>query len=373
MENELTNVIDALPALIWIALPDGQVDFVNRQWCAYTGLSVKDSYGDGWQKAIHPDDLPQVLKGRKHSISSGQPGETEVRMRRVDGVFRWFQFRANPITDAAGTVMKWCGMSWDIEDRKRAEISLAESEQRFKTIFDEAGTGIALADLNGGLPIRNNRALQTMLDCSEEELSRRETFDQLTFEGDREGDAARFRELCEGRFDNLKAEKHFVLRDGRSVWANVIFTLLRDDEGRPRYIIAIHEDITERKLVLERLQANQELLDLAQKSAGAMACDWYVQKEINYWSPEQEALFGLAPGTFDGTYKSWKKMMYAPDWPTVVAAIEHAHETGKVTAEYRVVWPDGSLHWLSTNGRMFFDEAGEAVRMVGFTSNVTRR
>ena len=104
-----------------------------------------------------------------------------------------------------------------------------------------------------------------------------------------------------------------------------------------------------------------------------MAFDWYIQQEINYWSPEQEALFGLAPGTFDGTYKSWKKMMYAPDWPMVVDAIKHAHQTGKVTAEYRVVWPDGSLHWLSTNGRMFFDEAGQPLRMVGFTSDVTRR
>jgi signal transduction histidine kinase len=66
-------------------------------------------------------------------------------------------------------------------------------------------------------------------------------------------------------------------------------------------------------------------------------------------------------------------MMYAPDWPMVVDAIEHAHETGKVTAEYRVVWPDGSLHWLSTNGRMFFDDTGEPLRMVGFTSDVTRR
>jgi PAS domain S-box-containing protein len=104
-----------------------------------------------------------------------------------------------------------------------------------------------------------------------------------------------------------------------------------------------------------------------------MAFDWYTQREINYWSPEQEALFGLTPGTFDGTYKSWKKMMYAPDWPLVVAAIQRAHQTGQVTAEYRVVWPDGSLHWLATKGQMFFDDQGKPFRMVGFTSDVTPR
>jgi PAS domain S-box-containing protein len=258
-------------------------------------------------------------------------------------------------------------------ERALSEEALKSSEQQFKTIFDEAGAGIALVDLTSEAPIRNNRALQKMLGCTEEELSRFETFDRLTHETDREKDAATFRELKDGKRDSLRLEKHFVLEDGRSIWANVIFNLLRDDEGRPHYIIAIHEDITERKQTLETMQAKQDLLDLAQKSAGAMAFDWYIQQEINSWSPEQEALFGLAPGTFDGTYKTWKSMMYKLDWPIVVDAIRHAHETGKVMVEYRVVWPDGSLHWLSTNGRMFFDDAGEPLRMVGFTSDVTKR
>ena len=258
-------------------------------------------------------------------------------------------------------------------ERSLSEEALRRSELQFKTVFDEAGAGIALVDLKGETLIRNNRALQKMLGCTEEELGRIETFEDLTHEAERENDSITYRELCAGERDSLRLEKHFVLKDGRSIWVNVIFTLLRDEDGRPRYIVAIHEDITERKLALERLQSNQDLLDLAQKSAGAMAFDWYIQQEINYWSPEQEALFGLDPGTFDGTYKTWKKMMYAPDWPIVVDAIKHAHKTGKVTAEYRVVWPDGSLHWLSTNGRMFFDETGEPLRMVGFTSDVTRR
>ena len=161
--------------------------------------------------------------------------------------------------------------------------------------------------------------------------------------------------------------------DGEYRWFLFRVSPLRDESGNIVKWYGINIDITERKLALERLQSNQDLLDLAQKSAGAMAFDWYIQQEINYWSAEQEALFGLPPGTFDGTYKTWKGMMYAPDWPIVVDAIRHAHKTGKVTAEYRVVWPDGSLHWLSTNGRMFFDNAGEPLRMVGFTSDVTHR
>src|SRR5678815_5176336 len=139
-----------------------------------------------------------------------------------------------------------------------------------------------------------------------------------------------FRDLCEGKCDTMRMEKHFVLRDGTSIWANVIFTLLRDDAGDPRYVIAIHEDITERKHAVEKLQAKQDLLDLAQKAARAMAFDWYIQEPVNTWSPEQEALYGVSPGTFDGRFESWKSLIHPKDWPLVIKSLQHAHNTGEI-------------------------------------------
>lgn len=366
-------IIDAVPGLIATLSPSGEVETVNKRLLDYFGQTLDELTQWGTNGTVHVDDLPHVVNVFSQSIRSGTPYEIVQRMRRYDGAYRWVENRGFPIRTVDGSVSRWCVLLTDVDESIRAEDSLHESEQLFKTIFDEAGTGITLVDLVGGEAIRNNRALQRMLGCSEEELGQFETYDRLTFEEDREKDANDFRELCEGERDSLNIEKHFVLKNGESIWANAIFTLLRDDVGRPRYIITIHEDITQRKLALERLQANQELLDLAQKSAGATAFDWYTQQEINYWSPEQEGLFGLAPGTFDGKYETFKKMLHPPDWPVVLDAIHHAHRTGEVSAEYRVVWPDGSLHWLSTNGRMFFDESGEPLRMVGFTSDVTRR
>src|SRR5262249_53559186 len=93
----------------------------------------------------------------------------------------------------------------------------------------------------------------------------------------------------------------------------------------------------------------------------------------NTWTTEQEALYGLAPGGFDGKYESWRKLVYAPDWPGVVESLKHAHETGEISAEFRVVWPDGSIHWLMAEGQMFFDDQGRPLRMVGFTADITSR
>ena len=133
------------------------------------------------------------------------------------------------------------------------------------------------------------------------------------------------------------------------------------------------EDSSEHKRALEQLQAQKDLLDLAQKAARAMAFDWYIQQEINTWSPEQEELYGIAPGTFEGTFESWKKLVHPNDWPVVVAALRHAQQTGEIAVEYRVVWPDETIHWLAANGQMFFDAEGKPFRMVGFTADVTAR
>ena len=129
----------------------------------------------------------------------------------------------------------------------------------------------------------------------------------------------------------------------------------------------------ERKRFEAQLLARQELLDLAQKAGRAVAFDWYIgaREGENGWSPELEAMYGLEPGAFDGTYQGWKMLLHSDDWPAVKAALNRARESGDVAAEYRVVHKDGTVHWLRAKGRMFFDAAGQPERMVGFMSDVT--
>ena len=123
----------------------------------------------------------------------------------------------------------------------------------------------------------------------------------------------------------------------------------------------------------QELRARQEMLDLAQTAAGAVAYDWNVgaRESENRWSPELEALFGLEPGTFDGTYEGWKELVHPDDWPALKLAIKRAHESGDVATEYRVIHKDGAVHWLRGKGRMFFDAEGRPERNVGFIYDVT--
>jgi formate hydrogenlyase transcriptional activator len=118
-------VIDALPTLAWSARSDGSADFFNQRWLDYTGLSPEEAGDWGWTVALHSGDLNRLVDYWRSVLASGEPGETEARLRRFDGVYRWFLFRATPSFDNAGRIVKWFGTYTDIEDRKRTESLLA--------------------------------------------------------------------------------------------------------------------------------------------------------------------------------------------------------------------------------------------------------
>jgi PAS domain S-box-containing protein len=123
--RDVRLVVDAIPALAWSAQADGSADFFNQRGLDYTGLSAEQARGWGWTVALHSEDLNELVDYRRSVLASGEPGEIEARLRRFDGVYRWFLFRATPSFDNDGNVIKWFGTNTDIEDRKRAECLLA--------------------------------------------------------------------------------------------------------------------------------------------------------------------------------------------------------------------------------------------------------
>jgi PAS domain S-box-containing protein len=144
-QQRLRLVVDTTPAMLNSCRPDGYLDYVNKGWLDYFGFSLEtaldradvmkmsppskaDMYGSEWQPVIHPEDLPGFTDHWKATLASGKPGEQEGRVRRFDGVYRWHLFRAVPLHDETGTLVKWYISAFDIEDRKRAEEALRRSE-----------------------------------------------------------------------------------------------------------------------------------------------------------------------------------------------------------------------------------------------------
>jgi PAS domain S-box-containing protein len=137
----VTLLAEAIPQIVWTARPDGSIDYANGRWLEYTGLSLEQSVGWNWSRALHPDDLDRVSRQWSDSLSTGAIFETEYRLRASDGAYRWFLVRGELVEDEGGRIVKWFGTCTDIDDQKRYVEDLkrandvAESASRAKDQF----------------------------------------------------------------------------------------------------------------------------------------------------------------------------------------------------------------------------------------------
>jgi len=146
-EDRLRLVIDTIPAHVWSTRPDGSVDFINRRWLETTGLTMEDALGWDWGSVVHPDDLARYVDEWRAALAAGEPTESEVRLRRADGEYRWWLTRNVPLRDELGNIVKWYGTAIDIEERHRAEEALREAQANLARVSRVTTMGELTASL----------------------------------------------------------------------------------------------------------------------------------------------------------------------------------------------------------------------------------
>ncbi|KAH8593804.1 hypothetical protein B0O99DRAFT_514983 [Bisporella sp. PMI_857] len=132
------TICNLMPHLVWTTTPEGLCDYYSDGWCTFTGLSKEESYGMGYTKVIHPDDLPRVLSSWQNDKANGIKGETEVRYRRYDGAYRWSLTRIVPFRDKSGRILKWYGTNTDIHNLVMRRIEAARHKAQIMTVLDHA-------------------------------------------------------------------------------------------------------------------------------------------------------------------------------------------------------------------------------------------
>ena len=144
-EDKVRLIIDTVPGLIWTARPDGQLDFISQRWLNYAGMTFEQKLKQDWGAECHPEDIGQVRRKWQAAVAQGKPFEAETRVRRFDGEYRWFLYRAFPLIDRAGHVLGWYGNDIDIHDRKRGEMLLA-GEKRVLEMMASGGSRALILD-----------------------------------------------------------------------------------------------------------------------------------------------------------------------------------------------------------------------------------
>jgi PAS domain S-box-containing protein len=144
-ERRYRTLTESLPQLVWTCAADGRCDYLSRQWLDYTGVPEPEQREFGWlERTIHPDDRERILAHWMGAVRGEHAYDTEFRIRRHDGVYRWFQARATALRDPDGTIASWFGTCTDIQDRKRAEATLTFERNQLETIFRESPAAMAL-------------------------------------------------------------------------------------------------------------------------------------------------------------------------------------------------------------------------------------
>ena len=258
-EAEFRQLVEAMPQILWITRPDGGHTHFNQRWMDFTGRTLEESLGHGWNPAFHPDDQPRAAELWQQAVTTGQPYEIEYRLRRADGSYHWMLGRALPIRDTAGKIVKWFGTCTDIDELKRAQDRISEQA----ALLDKAQDAILVRDLEQRVVYWNHSAERLYGWTAEEARGR--PVQELIYRDPAEFLAATEATMSKGEW--VGGIRQFT-KDGRALAVESRWTLVRDDQGQPRSILAINTDVTERQKIEAQFLRAQRMESIGTLAGG---------------------------------------------------------------------------------------------------------
>jgi PAS domain S-box-containing protein len=377
IERELQATIDTIPALITTFEPDGSRDFVNRTWRDYTGLSQEEAKATAWAIIVHPDDVEAGETEWRGCLASGKVFQMDRRLRRADGAYRWHMMRRVPLRDDQGNIVKWYGIAFDIEDQKRAESALRESEARLAesrqelqltidmipvkiTVYHADGTARQSSNLTWrdytGLSMGDKAAARSWAVAHPDDVKATEA--EWT--------------ACLAKREPFQAEIRLRRRDGVYRWHMVHRAPLRNQRGDVTKWYAVAFDIEDRKRAEDALRQSEAYLAEAQRLSHTGSFGWNLSSGEIIWSAESYRIMGYAPPT-RATIEAVFNRVHPDDAALVREMIERATANKEAfDFEHRLLMPDGSVKHLNVVAHPLIDEPGE-LQFVGAVMDITGR
>lgn len=259
-------LVESLPQLVWTCEADGPCDYLSPQWLEYTGLPEAEQLGDGWTRQLHPDDRKPTQVEWQRAVERGSPLECEFRIRRHDGIYRWFHTQALPLRNSEGRIIKWFGTNTDIDDLKSAEAEYRRELEFTRVLVSKTSALIVLFDEEARF-LHTNRAAAAISGYSEEELAGRALWEVgMT----RPEDEPRLREMFRRQLageDNPLTEIRLRTKTGEWRAVEISSTATRKADGGIDRIIVTGIDVTEKS----RLQ--QEVLSISEQEHARIGHD----------------------------------------------------------------------------------------------------
>jgi PAS domain S-box-containing protein len=369
MENELGRLVRALPGIVWTALPNGDCDFVNERWAKYAGLDPEDAAGQRWLSIMHPDDLSRVLLCWRAMLACGEAGEMEARLRRHDGVYRWFCIASSPLRGDAGSVVKWCGLNTDIEDRKQAEEASSAALQSFSKTLDTIPMLAWSTGADGYCDFLNRRWLDyTGLSLDQ---ARGWGWAAAIHPDDREALGAHW-QACLASGATVPTEARMRRFDGSYRWFLFVGNPLRDEAGNIVKWFGANIDIEDRKRAQDALRANErnliQIINTLPTTAWSTRpdgyCDFLSDRWLDYAGFTVEQALGW----------NWGSVIHPDDAPRLIQYWQGCLASGTpVDTEARMRRFDGVYRWFLFRANPLRDASGNIVKWYGANVDIEDR
>jgi PAS domain S-box-containing protein len=352
-EDRIRLVIDTIPTMAWSLRPDGTDDFVNQRWLDYTGLSFQEALEDS-TRIVHPEDLPGAIEKWLPKMAAGVASEDEIRLRRADGEYRWFLIRTAPLRDKRGNIVKWYGVSIDIEDRKQAEM-------QSRALIDAIPHQIFSAPADGATDYCNERwRSYTGLELKDVQGYGWQT---MVHPEDRDRVLKAWKKSVANGTPYEQEERHRGT-DGKYRWFLSLGVPLRDAEGRVVRWYGTNTDIEDRKQAEEALLKNEKLFAVFMDHLPGFA--WmkdiegryvYVNKKESELDVYREGAIGktdveLWPAEIASAYRVNDQQVIArrQALQAVEPSLAHGEKSYMLVTKFPIFAPDGSVVMVAGAG-----------------------
>jgi PAS domain S-box-containing protein len=379
-EAEFRTLAESMPQMVWMTRPDGWNTYLNHRWMDYTGLTLEESYGQGWNTPLHPDDRPRTLDAWDHAIARGEYN-VECRLRRSDGQYRWMLVRGLPLRDGAGEIVKWIGTCTDIDDLKQAHEATQHAErvqrdlaaqlesERARLVAAQAVASIGSweTDLATQDVIWSAETYRIFERSPEQFHPTHPAFLQCVHPDDRATVDEAFILSLNAHTPGV-IEHRVVMPDGRIKYVEERWRVVCDNWGQPHTATGTCQDITERRRAQDAIRMQAHMLDhigqavIATDTAGRVTYANLFAGDLYGWGRTDMLGRPLAEVTVPQTTKEQADEI-----------LTHLRAGENWSGELMVQDRKGRVFPAHVTDSPVIDESGQLVGIVGISTDISIR